>query len=416
MSAVEIERAVEQPPAAAAPAARSRVTGVELIQLCDDYWRLAQRLASTEFVPTSLRRRPEAVLAALLSGAERGLGPMESLRSINVIEGRPNLSAEAKRALVYAAGHHIEILESTAQRCVVIGRRAGSETTSPQFVWTIDRARRARLLQKDNWQKYPEAMLLARATSDLCNALFPDVVAGLETTEIVQDDIGPEPETRTTRRRLPTTTQTALQPAPASTPPVIDTDATDTLTATSEPPRSYRSERADMETASGANRPGAPMVDAEHGETPYDDPDDDNSTPWAPTPNQIPDADPQLAKRIHAEIRNALPDTISPRDIDQIRHGLVLVVTRKRPTGPTTSSNDLSHEEQMRMTELLQRAKAGTATITKAPDNHLELRFHGYLYDIDVAARTVDVRRVTPAAATEEGEPGGGGPITLDLE
>jgi hypothetical protein len=77
----------------------------------------------------------------------------------------------------------------------------------------------------------------------------------------------------------------------------------------------------------------------------------------------------------------------------------------------------------MRMTELLQRAKAGTATITKAPDNHLELRFHGYLYDIDVAAydidvaaRTVDVRRVTPAAATEEGEPGGGGPITLDLE
>src|SRR3954464_14925258 len=93
--------------------------------LLPTYIDLAQRIANPEFVPASLRRRPEAVLAALMSGAERGLGPMESLRSIHVIEGRPTLSAEIQRALVLAAGHEIVIVEQNAQRATLQGRRRG---------------------------------------------------------------------------------------------------------------------------------------------------------------------------------------------------------------------------------------------------------------------------------------------------
>ena len=82
----------------------------DVLQLLPAFVTLAERVSKTEFVPKELRGRPEAVLAALMSGAERGLGPMESLRLLHVIEGRPSLSAEGMRALVLSHGHDIELL------------------------------------------------------------------------------------------------------------------------------------------------------------------------------------------------------------------------------------------------------------------------------------------------------------------
>lgn len=408
MSALEVERGVgDAAPVAAssAPAPRSRPNAVDLIGMCDDYWRLAQRISATDFVPKAFRGRPESILAALLSGAERGLGPMESLRSVNVIEGRPSLSAEAKRALVLAAGHYIEILETNERRAVVIGRRAGSDRTSPEFIWTIDRARRARLLGKDNWQKYPEAMLLARATSDLCNALFPDVIAGLETAELVQDDLAGEPEPRT-RRRTPTigapgAPQAAIAPAgPTTAPPAPDattapTPAEHVAAEVVEPPapapeaRSYRHEQTERELASFE------QIAADDAAA---DDDLDEGTPWAPTPDQIPDADARLGRRIHAQIAEAFPGASSAEQ-DTIRHGLVAVVTRRRAAGPVTSSADLTHAEQLKLSELLTQVRAGESAVAVVADG-IELRVGhaGYRYDVTLNPLTVKVTRGTPSS------------------
>ena len=50
---------------------------------------LADRISRTEFVPKPMQGRPEAVLAAILTGHELGVGPMVALANIDVIEGRP---------------------------------------------------------------------------------------------------------------------------------------------------------------------------------------------------------------------------------------------------------------------------------------------------------------------------------------
>lgn len=148
---------------------------------------LAAQVAGTEFVPKSLRGRPEAVVAAILQGHELGLEPMVSLNRVHVIEGRPTLAAELMRALVQRAGHEIWLEEATNTRVTMGGRRRGEEHAT-RITWTLDDAKRARLDRKDNWAKYPRAMLIARATGELCRLLFADVMAGLSyTTEEVRD-------------------------------------------------------------------------------------------------------------------------------------------------------------------------------------------------------------------------------------
>lgn len=151
------------------------------IELAPQAWGLAQKIARTEFVPSGLRGKPEAVLACMLYGREAGVGEMNALAKIHVVDGRPGMSAELMRALVFQHGHEIHVEETSSTRCVVIGKRRDSERET-RVVWTLDDAKRAGLAARDNWKKYPDAMLLARATAKLCRAVFPDVLAGLSYT------------------------------------------------------------------------------------------------------------------------------------------------------------------------------------------------------------------------------------------
>lgn len=139
---------------------------------------LANRLAPTEFVPAGLRNRPAAVLAAILTGAEVGLPPMAALNQIFVIDGKPGMYALGMRALVLSRGHHIRFVEQSVTRVVMVGRRRG-EDTETTVTWTIDDAKRSELAGKAMWRKYPRHMLTARATGDLCRAIFADVIAGI---------------------------------------------------------------------------------------------------------------------------------------------------------------------------------------------------------------------------------------------
>lgn len=144
-------------------------------------WKLSQRVSNTPFVPSALRGKNEAVLACILYGSELGLGPMQSLNSIHVIEGRTAMSPELMRAMVARHGHRIDVIENSATACEVKGTRADTGSTAT-VRWTMEDAKLAGLAGKNNWKTYPRAMLLARATSELCRIVFPDVIAGLSYT------------------------------------------------------------------------------------------------------------------------------------------------------------------------------------------------------------------------------------------
>ena len=157
---------------------------------------LAAQIAGTPFVPKGLRDSAPATAAAILYGREIGIPPMTALSAIDIIEGKPSVNAEQMRAMVFAAGHEIDILEYTDARCIMRGRRHGSDRWSPEVEYNINHAKNAGLMGKDNWRKNPRDMCFARATVRLCRAWFPDVIHGMHAAEEIGDEDTTPPETQ----------------------------------------------------------------------------------------------------------------------------------------------------------------------------------------------------------------------------
>lgn len=175
---------------------------VELMKPAAD---LAKSIAGTDFVKSSIRNNPAAIAACVLYGDEVGLGPMQALAQISVIDGRPALSAEAMRALILASGHELWVEESTVSKATIAGRRSGSQQVS-RVTWTLDDARRANLGGKQNWRSYPRQMLAARATAELARLIFADAIGGLLIVEELEE--GEAPKTERRKRSDPDSPQT----------------------------------------------------------------------------------------------------------------------------------------------------------------------------------------------------------------
>jgi hypothetical protein len=160
-----------------------------------------QYIASTEFVPPGIRGNLPAILACVATGRALGIADMSALRSIHIIDGKATFSAELMVQLVRRAGHSI-IGEVSDGSATVTGTRADNGDTMT-VTWTTDMAARAGLLKKQNWVKYPKAMLWARAASQLCRMLFADCFAGATYTpeELDGEVSAGEPQAETQRPR-----------------------------------------------------------------------------------------------------------------------------------------------------------------------------------------------------------------------
>src|SRR5690606_25452238 len=68
----------------------------------DSLLRVSEFLAQSSLIPVSLRQKPADVAIVLSQGQELGLGPMQSLNGIEVIQGRPTIKPEMALALIRA--------------------------------------------------------------------------------------------------------------------------------------------------------------------------------------------------------------------------------------------------------------------------------------------------------------------------
>lgn len=206
-NAPTIQRAVEPKSALVAWAEEARVVA-----------NIAVSIAKTPFAG-ALRGKPEEVTAVILAGNELGFKPMAALKAFDIIQGTPALRAHAMRALIQSKGHEIELIESTPERCVMRGRRKGSEKWQT-VEWTIARAALMGLTGKNEWKKQPQTMLVARSSGEICRLIASDALHGVPYTSEELRDNEPTYTVTAGRPRLSVAAITAPQAAgeaPAAT-------------------------------------------------------------------------------------------------------------------------------------------------------------------------------------------------------
>lgn len=139
------------------------------------------------------QKNPEQAITIALKGRELGIPPMQAFSHIAVIQGKPSMSSELMLALIYQRIHgvKIEFIETSNTVCRLNLTRPGEKTEEWRF--DMEDAKAAQVTGKDNWKKYPAAMLRARCISAMARAKCPDALMGVSyTPEELGDTKEPE--------------------------------------------------------------------------------------------------------------------------------------------------------------------------------------------------------------------------------
>lgn len=196
--------------------------------------RFAQLLADADLLPRQFVNKPANVLYAVEYGRTLGITPIAAITGIHVIEGKPSASAGLIGGLVRQAGHKLRVKSDGKSWATAQIVRADDPDFTYECTWDLERAAQASLCEIKNnkpwardrngkptaWEKYPAAMLKARAITEVARDACEDVLFGLHYTPeelgaIVNQDGEPvEAEVQQLRRVEPGQPDQWATPAP----------------------------------------------------------------------------------------------------------------------------------------------------------------------------------------------------------
>lgn len=182
----------------ALPAARTIRAGTPVAafvpQSFDEAMKIARVIALSGMAPRSYNNDEAKVLVGMMTGAEVGLTPMQSLRGVAVIGNQPSLWGDVALGLVLSTGLVDDMVEtqdgdfdnlnSGDGIAVCTIKRKGRPSPVTRRFGMID-ARRSGLLNKAGpWKDgYRPRMCQMRARGYALRDLFADVLAGLGVAE-----------------------------------------------------------------------------------------------------------------------------------------------------------------------------------------------------------------------------------------
>jgi len=128
---------------------------------------------------SDVKSKAQAIVK-VMAGAELGLPPFASMTGIHIIQGKPVLGANVLATLVKNDPRYdYRIVTDTADQEKEMflewfenGKKVGVTG------YTMDEAKSAGLVGKDNWKKYPSDMLFARAISRGARRFAPGIFGG----------------------------------------------------------------------------------------------------------------------------------------------------------------------------------------------------------------------------------------------
>ena len=116
-------------------------------------------------------------IVKVMAGAELGLQPFAAMTGIHIIKGKPVLGANLIATLVDVHPKYDYVITGHSNTsCTITWTRNGRNVGESSF--TIEEAKAANLLHKDNWKNYPSDMLFARALTRGARRFAPGIFGG----------------------------------------------------------------------------------------------------------------------------------------------------------------------------------------------------------------------------------------------
>lgn len=193
------ESSLELLPPAQPPSLAARQMLMAHAEMMQTAHQLAVAMCNTQMVPVRFRGKPDDGAAAILYGGELGLNPIQSLQRVVPIHGMPSLESRTMVGLLKARGYKVKTTAQSNESVTVEGWDLDGEHYSS--TWTIERATLAgyvptidertgkyklnangKLLGNEKYLTDPQAMLKAKAQSEVCREMAPDVLLGISYT------------------------------------------------------------------------------------------------------------------------------------------------------------------------------------------------------------------------------------------
>lgn len=159
----------------------------------EHYYRIANMMSKSDMVPKAYKDKPQDVLIAMEMGVNLGLGALQAIQNIAVINGKPCLYGDGMLAVCAGRADFENIIEgpilddkgkTIGYKCTIHRKNREPVTQS----YTIEQATVAGLWGKQGpWKQYPERMLQMRARSFALRDSFADALGGVRIAEEVQD-------------------------------------------------------------------------------------------------------------------------------------------------------------------------------------------------------------------------------------
>lgn len=126
----------------------------------------------------------EKMLTLMLLCKSEGSDPVQAVQRYDCIQGRVSKKPQAMLADFIGAGGKVQWEECSNSVARAKFTPPGMDSHIEEF--TIEDARQAQLASKDNWKKYPKAMLKARCISAAMRAVYPNATSMMYTPEEVE--------------------------------------------------------------------------------------------------------------------------------------------------------------------------------------------------------------------------------------
>ena len=217
-------------------------------------WTLAKYYQQSNLLPKALANIGD-VFVTIAAGRDFGWSPMQSMRGIYVVEGKPSLSADAMVGIAKKSTtcEYFVLIESTAKIATYETKRRGDPKPT-RMSFSIEEAALAGLAgKKGPWQNYPARMLRNRCKSALCKEVYEELFFG--TYEEGEVDEIPRPPRGRAISAAPTQTtspERELNPPPGAKP-----------SAGSEPAHDPQTGEVNEHAAAQADKTREPDADEE---------------------------------------------------------------------------------------------------------------------------------------------------------